>query len=257
MTERYTAAQVRAALVNRYRAPEWATFFEVPNSTGGAAARSADAIAMSLYPSRGLRMHGFEIKVSRSDWLHELKQPDKSVPIQRFCDHWWIVTPAGIVKEGELPPTWGHLILKGNGFNCGVKAPHLERDPWEPAFIAALLRRAHDARERAIREGVDEAMASERAAIETKIASRVEQTLSVRRVANEDASRTLEQIKQACGLESERWLDGDGLGQAIGLVHQLGLTATYGGIRGAVEQARRFVEAVDRICPVDRAEEAA
>jgi hypothetical protein len=82
---RYTAAEVRAALMNRYCAPEWATFFEVANSTGGGAVRSADAVAMSLYPSRGLRLHGFEIKVSRSDWLHELKQPDKSVAVQRFA----------------------------------------------------------------------------------------------------------------------------------------------------------------------------
>jgi len=244
---RYTAAQVRTALMGRYRAPEWAIFFEVPDSTGASASRSADAIAMSLYPSRGLRMHGFEIKVSRADWLHELKQPEKSVALQRYCDHWWIVTPADIVKEGELPPTWGHLILKGNGFNCVAKAPTLDRDPWSPGFIAAMLRRAHEARERAIREGVDTAMVTERAAITAEVEKRVARQVETSRSMNEQAVRTLDEIKKACGMAEDQWVDGERLGQAIGLVHRLGITSTYAGLKHAAARAREFAEAVDGI----------
>ena len=33
--------------------------------------RYADAIAMNLWPSRGLAVHGFEIKISRGDWQRE------------------------------------------------------------------------------------------------------------------------------------------------------------------------------------------
>ena len=200
---------------------------------------------MSLYPSRGLRLHGFEIKVSRSDWLHELKQPDKSVPIQRFCDHWWIVTPADIVREGELPPTWGHLVLKGNGLNCAAKAPQLERDAWEPAFLAALLRRGHEARERAIREGVDAAMAAERAAIAAEVAKRVEREVSMRSSARDEAVRQLARIQEAAGLDPDRYFDGEGFGRAIGLVHRAGVTATYGALSSLEHQARSLLTAIE------------
>jgi len=32
---------------------------------------------MDLWPSGGLEIHGHEVKVSRSDWLRELKEPEK------------------------------------------------------------------------------------------------------------------------------------------------------------------------------------
>lgn len=248
---RHTAAEVRAALSARYCAPAWACFFEVANSTGAGATRSADAIAMSLYPSRGLLLHGFEIKVSRSDWLHELKQPDKSAAIQRYCDHWWIVTPPDIVKEGELPPTWGHLILKGNGLNCAVQAPRLEREPWQPAFLAALLRRAHDARELAIRAGVTAAMTSERAAIEAEVRRRVDREVERRTSARDEAVRQLAAIRDAAGIEPERYFDGEGLGRAISLVHRAGVGATYGAIETLARQARAVVAAIEAAQAVD------
>lgn len=254
---RYTAADARAALMNRYRAPEWATFFEVANSTGGGAVRSADAVAMSLYPSRGLRLHGFEIKVSRSDWLHELKQPDKSVAVQRFCDHWWIVTPADIVREGELPPTWGHLILKGNGLNCAVKAPTLDRDQWEPAFLAALLRRGHDAREKAIRDGVTEAMAAERAAIEAEVARRVEREVSMRARRHDEAVHTLDAIRTAAGMEPEQYFDGEGFGKAIAMVHRAGVVETYGRMHVLSDYARKLAEQIDEVRGLTAQSEAA
>ena len=244
---RLTAADVRAALLNRYRAPEWACCFVVADRTGARPTRSAYAIAMSVYPSRGLRLHGFEIKVSRSDWLHELKQPDKSVPLQRYCDHWWIVTPPDIVREGELPPTWGHLVLKGNGFHCSTKAPVLDREPWQPEFLAALLRRAHEARDRAIREGIDRAMADERAAIENQISKRVERALSIRSSMRDEAVRQLEAIRQAAGIEPDRYFDGEGFGRAIGLVHRAGVTATYGALDTLAHQARALLKAVEAV----------
>lgn len=246
---RLTASDVRAALMKRYCAPEWACFFEVADSTGARATRSADAIAMSLYPSRGLRLHGFEIKVSRSDWLHELKQPDKSVALQRYCDHWWIVTPPDIVRDGELPPTWGHLILKGNGLNCAVKAPLLEREPWQPEFLAALLRRAHDAREQAIRDGVNAAMKDERAAIEKEVEQRSKFEIERRTRRMDDATRQLEAIREAAGMEPERYFDGEGFGRAIALVHRTGVAATYGALNSLATQARALLKAVEAVRP--------
>ena len=61
--------------------------------------RYADAVAMNLFPSRGLALHGFEIKVSKSDFKSEIENPEKSVPVQQYCDHWWIVAPAEAERD--------------------------------------------------------------------------------------------------------------------------------------------------------------
>jgi hypothetical protein len=245
---RYTAADVRKAMRARYAPPEWALFDEVRDSTGGAT-RSADALAMNLFPSRGLRLHGFEIKVSRSDWLHELKQPHKSEAIQRFCDHWWIVTPADIVKDGELPPTWGHLILKGNGLNCAAKAPDLGREPWTPAFLAALLRRAHEAMERGVREGINAAMAGERAAISAEVDKRVAEQMRFRQSRETEATNQLQRIKDASGLadDPDGWFDAEGFGRAVGLVHRLGVARSWDGIASSAARARQFADAFSEL----------
>lgn len=77
--------------------------------------RTADAIAIDTWESKGLELHGFEVKCSRSDWLTELKTPEKSEPFRKFCDRWWLVTSSkDIVKPGELPHGWGHMALVEN-----------------------------------------------------------------------------------------------------------------------------------------------
>lgn len=74
--------------------------------------RTADAIAIDTWESKGLEIHGFEVKCSRSDWLTELKAPEKSEPFRAFCDRWWLVTSSkDIVKPGELPEGWGHMAI--------------------------------------------------------------------------------------------------------------------------------------------------
>lgn len=66
---------------------------------------------------------GFEVKVSRSDWLSELKKPEKADSLARYCDRWYLViSDPKIVKDGELPPTWGLLCRKGDRLVEVVKA---------------------------------------------------------------------------------------------------------------------------------------
>lgn len=117
---------------------------QVRNSTGyGPRTRTADAIVMSLWPSRGLTLMGFEIKVSKSDWKSELAQPEKAEEISRFCDCWNIVAPPGIVELSELPPTWGLYEAHERKLKL-VRAPVLEKEvqPISRGFLGALLRAA-------------------------------------------------------------------------------------------------------------------
>lgn len=142
-----TSAHVTALLRERYAAPEYAFLPQVRSRTGyGGPIRTADAMAMSLYPSRGLELHGFEIKVSRGDWLRELKEPDKAEEIVRHCDRWWIaVSDEKIVAPGELPPTWGLLVPRRGKLTVKVDAPVLPAAPMSRAFLAAILRNVADA----------------------------------------------------------------------------------------------------------------
>ncbi|WP_026912310.1 hypothetical protein [Patulibacter minatonensis] len=131
----------------------------VRDAAGFDARRTIDGYAMHLWKSRGLTIDAFEIKCSRSDWLRELKDPQKADGFCERADRFWLVVgDAAIVKDGELPPTWGLLVAQGGGDTARlvqkVEAPRLR--PWvgtkgevqplppglDRSFLAALLRAA-------------------------------------------------------------------------------------------------------------------
>lgn len=98
----------------------------------------ADFIAIDKYRS-SQAMHGHEVKVSRSDWLSELRDPTKAERVKRFCNFWWLVVPdASIVKPGELPEDWGLMVKAGSNLRTKVKAPEMDTEPLTLDFIAGL-----------------------------------------------------------------------------------------------------------------------
>lgn len=98
----------------------------------------ADFIAIDKYAS-SQAMHGHEVKVSRSDWLTELRDLDKSERVKRFCNFWWlVVSDQTLVKPGELPEDWGLIVKSGAGLRIKVKAPELDTEPLTLDFIAGL-----------------------------------------------------------------------------------------------------------------------
>ena len=157
--------EIAALLRAKYCAPEWAFFEEVSRATGGGH-RRADAIAMNLWPSRGLTIEGFEIKVSRGDWVRELKSPAKAEQIARFCDHWWlVVSDSDIISAGELPETWGLIACDRGKLKTLVVAGSNPSPQLDRGFVASMLRRAAEssaseqelraARQLAFKEGED------------------------------------------------------------------------------------------------------
>lgn len=247
---------VRQALAKRFQAPEWALFFEVSQGTGSYGGRYADAVAMNLFPSRGLRVEGVEIKASRGDWLRELRDPTKSAPVQRYCDHWWIATTPGIVVDGELPPTWGLLELTGGCMRQKVKAPKLDAEPLGRDFLAAMVRRAADKASRELADAVKKATEDERASIEARVAERVKFSTSRHR----ELETVVAEFEKASGLSISGWNGGKEVGDAVKIVRDLGLTSIYGGVRGLAEQARRFADKADGLLatlPSDVQDEAA
>jgi len=136
------------ALEARYPKREYALLQEVRNATGYASrVRSADFVALSLWPSRGLALHGFEIKQYRGDWKREKEAPEKAEEIAQYCDFWWlVVTEAAIAPLDEVPLTWGVLAPDDTGKKLVQlrEATRLEPKPLSRGFIASLLRNAAD-----------------------------------------------------------------------------------------------------------------
>lgn len=122
------------------RAHGW--LYNVGNATGWASGRQfADALVVSLWPSRGIWCAGVEVKVYRSDWKRELEKPRKSAEIQSYCERWWVAAPVGVVELGELPDTWGLVEIDGGKPRVAKEAPKLEAKPPTWGFVAACLRR--------------------------------------------------------------------------------------------------------------------
>jgi hypothetical protein len=109
--------------------------------------RTADFIAVDTWESsmrRGwLTVHAVEVKVSRPDWRRELKDPSKAAQGMRYASHCWLAVPdPAIVRDGELPPGWGLLAVRGSrGLVAVVSAAgHAPAEPLDPSGTAALLR---------------------------------------------------------------------------------------------------------------------
>lgn len=137
------------ALREHFPSPEYALLPQVRNGTGyERSVRTADAIVMGLWPSRGVYLHGIEIKVSRSDWTKEKRNPEKAEEIARFCDFWSVAAGSeSLVLDGELPSDWGLLVPNCNG-KLRVKVTPKKRDSPTPItrlFLASLLRKTTEA----------------------------------------------------------------------------------------------------------------
>ena len=103
--------------------------------------RTADLIAQDCWEAQGMRLHGHEVKVSRSDWLTELADPTKADAIRRFCDHWWLVVPDPAIVRDDLPDGWGLLALGKDGkLRVRRPAPLLDPEPLPRTFRASLMR---------------------------------------------------------------------------------------------------------------------
>jgi len=141
----FTAQDIEDLLSNRFCAPAWAFIPQVRNGTGFLnSARTADALAMSLWPSRGLHLNGFEIKINRGDWLSELKNPAKAEAIAQFCDFFWVVSPKDIIKLEEIPQNWGWLVPFGKSVKAMKPPIQMKSEVIDKLFLAAILRRAQE-----------------------------------------------------------------------------------------------------------------
>lgn len=132
-------------LRRKYKYPEYVLLKEVSDAAGFNRSRSADYMAINLYPSRGLSISGIELKSFRSDWLSELKNPKKAENIFQYCDYFWLLTKDDtIAKIEEIPPTWGWMYIKNDKVFIKKDAPKLQPKDATRSFMCALLKRSFD-----------------------------------------------------------------------------------------------------------------
>ncbi|MFF2054133.1 hypothetical protein ACFVU2_21180 [Leifsonia sp. NPDC058194] len=147
--EKYTERDMLDLLLDRYMArrpgtyaDRWVRAEHVRARLDGYASgpqRIADFIAADKYAST-LALHGHEVKVSRSDWLTELRDPTKAEAFKRYMHHWWLVVPRrDIVKPDELPEGWGLMVKSGKGLRAAVKAPRLNPEPLPVELTITLM----------------------------------------------------------------------------------------------------------------------
>ncbi|RVG90383.1 MULTISPECIES: hypothetical protein [Sinorhizobium] len=221
-TDKVTSGQVKAAIAAMHSPPSHQTFFEVSNATGYGIKSYADAISMGVWPSTGNEIHGFEVKVSRSDFLNEMKNPEKAMPIMQYCHRWSLVCPASMVKLDEVPATWGVYWYKGGALKKARQAPLLEAKPLTAAFVAALVRRAGEADFAVVNKAVNDARAKWEEGKQREIESEVR-----RRVGSRDAATDLlEAMEAEYGRKLNEW-DLQSLCKAVAVAARLGLHESW------------------------------
>lgn len=146
LATRYTALR-KGTIADR-----WVRAEHVQSRLGHNMKRVADFVAADKYPGipygTALAFHGHEVKVSRADWLTELRDPEKAEAFRPYMHHWWLVVPdASIVRPGELPEGWGLLALSGGRLRAMIQAPRQTPDPMPAdlaiSLMAAAARTAH------------------------------------------------------------------------------------------------------------------
>ncbi len=249
------AVHPHALLRKRYESQKgaWIYMTEVRNATGygDKSTTYADAVALSLWPSRGIELHGHEIKISRGDWLRELKDPGKAEPIQKYCDRWWLVLgDPDIIKPGELPPTWGLMAVKGGQLRALIEAPKLERQPWTPEFVASFFRSVSENLGRThVTKAAHQELIARLGNIEEEVEKRVADRLQVALARSSPRLAELEKMvadaEAASGQKLTRWTASD-VGHLVRVAEALrSLEHTGLGMLGAnlVEAAELVAEA--------------
>lgn len=106
----------------------------------------ADYLALDCWGNYGPEhqrhpLLGFEVKISRSDYLREIKDPGKSEPFRRVCTEWYVVVSDPTIVRDDLPDGWGLLYAQGDGLRCSRRsAINPNPEPLPRGLLAGFLR---------------------------------------------------------------------------------------------------------------------
>jgi hypothetical protein len=248
-----TEGELFQALGVLYPAKSHALLPQVGNRTGANTSRHADAVAMGLWPSRGLVLEGFEIKCARGDWVRELAAPEKADAVCRWCDLWWVVVAdREIVRAGELPPRWGLLAwdAKAGKLVKVTPAEQLVPEPLGRPFIAALLRGLHGVATPEAQLKAADGAGYARGVAAGAVQEKARQGWAAQDLAELTAQIRAFELASGVDLRQLRW-EGEKIGAAVRVVLEGRATQAADAAEYRLQEIRRT--AADVIARVDRA----
>ena len=208
-----TAHDLKAAIRARYEAPEWHVEDEVT-----LAGRRLDLVAFNLWGSRNYRVVGFELKVSRGDWLRELDAFQKSEDWCAVVDAFYVVTPPKLVRDDELPAGWGLLELNGSRMMTRRHAAVREGVTTIPRevsarFLSRMAFRAESATNTARYQMREAVRKEERDRAEKELGAE----LKAAREKAQESARQYSELLAALGLRTNEWRAHEAAIRAAGL----------------------------------------
>ncbi len=95
------------------RQSEWLFLRELRVGTGrqNRGGQRLDAFALNTLPHQAMRRVCYEIKVSRADFLCEMRHPLKRRIGMRYSNEFYFVTPAGLLDTDEVPLECGLIEI--------------------------------------------------------------------------------------------------------------------------------------------------
>jgi len=118
---------------------------QVPDATSWSQVRWVDVVVFEMWKSKGLTRAAFEIKVSRSDFIRELSNPEKHKWCRECFHYFWFVAPKDIVQLEELPNGIGFMYPKGSKLAIARHALKNENPKLDDHLLAAFMRAADKA----------------------------------------------------------------------------------------------------------------
>jgi hypothetical protein len=202
-TQTLTATDVVTAVRRRYGAetdnigPEWAALDEL-SSSGGGLARRADLFLVRAWAGRprGHERILVEVKVSRSDLLHELAAPEKMAVFAAYAHRVYFAAPAGLVRPtDDLGEGVGLLEVSGGGtreVRKAVRRP--DPEPLTEQLVVEVFRRAARAEARVRTASVSGDAAAQVVALTERLATALGNESRARDAARRDAGRLQEWV---------------------------------------------------------------
>jgi hypothetical protein len=87
---------------------EWLFFHELRVGTKhNGSVQRLDGFALNTLPHTAMKRICYEVKISRGDFLYELKHPLKRRIGMRYSNEFYFVTPAELVSATEVPQIAG------------------------------------------------------------------------------------------------------------------------------------------------------
>lgn len=175
----------------------------------GATGGRVDAVYVGFTSTSGRTLVGHEIKVSRSDWLHELDQPGKADLWADQCHAWYAVAPStDIIRPEELPAGWGLMVINPRSktrLDVKVKAlVHKDREPsWQ--IVRSIMARLDTLQAGELTDVRRNALDEARKAVDAEVKKRIEDAGEYSPGGR--ALRTVALFKEKFGIDLDTWLN--------------------------------------------------